>query len=98
MVLRSDGGTKWYLIYELLVWRTGMWHVMQDHKRWFNLCEIAVNEVTQCRGRNTCAANRASQERSIPCICGRCFRQKGDLTRHHRFCDLYSLSLAQNSS
>ena len=37
------------------------------------LCEIAVNEVTQYRGRNTCAAYRASQERNIPCICGRCF-------------------------
>ena len=75
------------------------WYVAcQDRKRWFNLCEIAFNKVAQCRGRNTCAANRASQERNIPCICGRCFRRQGDLTRHHRFCDLYSLSLARDSS
>ena len=73
------------------------WYVAysQDHERWFNLCEIAGNEVAQCRGRNTCAANRALQERNIPCVGG---RRQGDLTKHHRFCDLYSLSLAQDSS
>ena len=75
------------------------WYVVcQDHERWSNLCAIAVDEVARCREGNTCAANRASQERNFPCICGRRFKRQGDLTRHRHFCNVYSSSLAQDSS
>ena len=70
----------------------------QDRKRWLNLCEMAVNEVVQCRGRNTSADNRDSQKRLLPCICGRYFRRQGEFSRYHHFCDLCGLSLAQDSS
>ena len=71
------------------------WYVVcQDRERWSNLCAIAVDEVAQCREGNTCAANRASQERNFPCICGRRFKRQGDLTRHRHLCDVYSSSLA----
>ena len=37
------------------------WHVLcQDRERWSSMCAIAVDEVAQ---GNTCAANRASQEK-----------------------------------
>ena len=61
--------------------------VCQDRERWSNLCAVGVDEVAQCREENTCTANRASQERNFICICGRRFRQPGDLTRHRHFCD-----------
>jgi len=34
------------------------------------VCAVDVDEVAQCREKNTCAANRASQEKNF---CGRCF-------------------------
>ena len=30
----------------------------QDRERWSNMCAVAVDEVAQCKERNTCAANR----------------------------------------
>ena len=78
MVLRSDGGMKWYMIYKLLVWCTGIWHVKNAKGGLTCVRYVVVNKVAQCRGRNTCAANSASQERNIPCICGRCFRRQGE--------------------
>ena len=72
------------------------WHVLcQDRERWSSMCAIAVDEVAQ---GNTCAANRASQEKNFLCNYGRRFRRHGDLTRHHHFCDVYSSSLAQDLS
>ena len=56
------------------------WYVLcQDRKRWSNMCAVAVDEVTQCRERNACAANRASQEKTFLCNCGRHFRRQGDI-------------------
>ena len=72
------------------------WYVVcQDHKKWSDLYALAVDEVAQCRQGNTCAANR---ERNFLCNCGRRFKRPGDLTRHCSFCEVYSLSLAQDSS
>ena len=40
------------------------WYVLcQDRERWSSMCAIAVDEIAQCREGNTCAANRASQEK-----------------------------------
>ena len=75
-----------------------MYVVCQDRERWSNLSAIAVDEVAQCREGNICAANRASQERHFKRICGRHFKRQGDKTRHRHFCDVYSLSLAKDSS
>jgi len=42
------------------------WYVVcQDYERWSSLCAVAVDEVAQYREQNTCAANRASQERNF---------------------------------
>ena len=62
-----------------------------DCERWSNVCAIAVDEVVQCREGNICAANRASQVRNFPCICGRHFKHQGDLTRHYLFCDVCTI-------
>ena len=43
-------------------------------------CREGVNEVASCRKKNTCAANRQSQEKTFVCVCGRSFRRQGDLT------------------
>jgi len=49
-------------------------------ERWPSLCLMSVDEIAQCREKNTCATNRASQERSFFCICGRRLRRQEDLT------------------
>ena len=68
--LKAIGMEDWYAI-------------CQDRERWSSLCAVAFDEVAQCREENTCAANRASQEKNF--FCGRRFSQQGDLTRHRRF-------------
>ena len=59
------------------------YQLCQDRKKWFDLCQERVNEI---REKNTCIANRPSQEHSYVCECGRTFHRPGDLTRHQRFC------------
>jgi len=83
--LRAIGVKNWYVL-------------CQDRDGWSNVCTVVVEEIAQCRERNTCAANRASQEKTFLCNSGRHFRRQGDLTRHRCFCDVSSLSLAQDSS
>jgi len=59
------------------------------------VCAVGVDEVIWCREKNTCSANRASQEKNLICNCGRCFRRQEDLTRHRCYRDVVNLSLAQ---
>ena len=48
------------------------------------MCAGVVDEVTQCREKNTCANSRESHERH--------FRWQGDLTRHRYFHNVSSSS------
>ena len=67
--------------------KEGWYKLCQDRKEWLVRCREGVDEVPFCIWkRNTCAANRRSQDRSFACGCGRTFRRQGDLTRHKRFC------------
>ena len=61
----------------------------QERKEWFELCKEGIGEMASLR-KNTCAANGQPQVRTFICDCGRSFRRQGDLTRHSRFCVLYS--------
>ena len=36
---------------------------------WAVRCREGVNEVASCRKKNTCAANRQSQEKTFVCVC-----------------------------
>ena len=62
------------------------YQLCQDRKKWVKRCREGVGEVASSRRRNTCAANRQSQEKTFVCACGRRFRRQRDLTRHWRFC------------
>ena len=47
------------------------------------MCRDGVRSVTE---QEECLANRASAFGSLPCLCGRSFRRKGDRTRNSHFC------------
>ena len=70
------------------------WYVVCEDRE--NLCAVAVDKVVRCIERNTCAANRASQERNFLRICERCFKCQGDLTTHRYFYNMYSSSLVRD--
>ena len=44
------------------------YQLCQDRKEWAVRCREGVNEVASCRKKNTCAANRQSQEKTL-CVC-----------------------------
>ena len=72
--LRNDGVMD--------LWAIGNWYELcQDTAVWSDLCSRGV---AQHRGRSMCAANVITPTTcNFSCICGRQFRRKGDLTRHH---------------
>ena len=45
------------------------YQLCQDRKEWAVQCRKGVNEVASCRKKNTCAANRQSQEKTFVCVC-----------------------------
>jgi len=51
------------------------------------LCAVAVDE---CREGNTCAANRAFQERNFLCTCGRTFHMPGRSNKTSWFCNTFT--------
>jgi len=67
--------------------KEGWYQLCQDRKQWSTSCHDGVEGVASCRKRNTCAANRQQQEEHCQYDCRRTIRQKGDLTRHKRFCN-----------
>ena len=68
---------------------------VKNCKQWSEMCSSAVDVLAQNRGTITCAANVFSNLRTFYCVCGRCFRKKGDLTRHCKFCGASILLLAR---
>ena len=45
------------------------YQLCQDRKEWTVKCHEGVDEVAACRRKNTCAANRESQDKTIVCVC-----------------------------
>ena len=84
-------------------------HAMSVGDEWFRLCQIVssgqrcVPELLKFWHKTegqliTCAANVFSNIGTFYCVCGRCFRRKGDLTRHCNFCGASNLLLVQEES
>ena len=44
------------------------YQLCQDRKEWAVRCREGVNEVASCRKKNTCAANRQSQDKTFVCV------------------------------
>ena len=58
-----------WLNFQCVGMKEDWYQIFQDWKEWFEHCCEGVDEVTFCRKRNTCTANRQSQERSFVCMC-----------------------------
>ena len=70
----------------------GWYDLAQDRKAWQALCqEGLMSLVEQHHPGWPSGRSSSSTVGSYPCLCGRSFRRKGDLTRHRRFCGSVSM-------
>ena len=59
--------------------------ISQNRSMWNKTCTKGVEQ--QRKVVSECVANRREAGSNHQCPCGRVFRRKGDLTRHHCFCE-----------
>ena len=75
---------------------TDEWYwLCQDRRLWSELCSTAVSVLAHHRRLTTCVANVFSSLQTFCCDCGWHFWRRGNLTRHHRFCEAITSSLVQ---
>ena len=65
----------------------GWYDLAQNREAWKALCEDGHSLLVEHHQAGWRPGTTSfGHELSYPCKCGRSFRRKGDLTRHHRFC------------
>ena len=60
---------------------TSWYSAAQDHGGWYDACQTFASRSVPTASGSVVVAG------SFVCECGRMFRRRGDLTRHHNFCD-----------